>query len=75
MNFLRTGNFRNAGIFVFVCSFVVCSFSVAHSQDITPDLYKALNYRYIGPDGNRVIAVVGEPGNAEERSKALPATA
>ena len=60
----RTGNFRNAGVFVFVFSLVVCSFSVAQSQDITPDLYKALNYRYIGPDGNRVIAVVGEPGNS-----------
>ena len=28
-----------------------------------PELYSTLNYRYIGPDGNRVIAVVGEPGN------------
>lgn len=26
-------------------------------------VYSSLKYRYIGPDGNRVIAVAGEPGN------------
>ncbi len=30
---------------------------------ITPDLYTQLRYRHIGPEGNRVIAVIGEPGN------------
>ncbi len=29
----------------------------------SPDIYKQLKYRYIGPEGNRVIAGVGEPGN------------
>jgi photosystem II stability/assembly factor-like uncharacterized protein len=28
-----------------------------------PDIFEALKYRYIGPPGNRVAAVVGEPGN------------
>ena len=35
----------------------------AMAQEITPDIYKSLRYRYIGPMGNRIIAVVGEPGN------------
>ena len=30
---------------------------------IAPEDYSALRYRFIGPDGNRAIAVVGEPGN------------
>ncbi len=33
------------------------------AQEITPDLYSALRYRYIGPPGNRTAAVVGVPGN------------
>jgi photosystem II stability/assembly factor-like uncharacterized protein len=30
---------------------------------ITPDLYKQLKFRYIGPVGNRIIAIAGVPGN------------
>src|SRR6476659_6819380 len=30
---------------------------------VTPDLYKQLKFRYIGPVGNRVIAVAGVPGD------------
>ncbi len=37
--------------------------SFAFSQDIDPSLYSSLKYRYIGPEGNRVIAVVGVPGD------------
>lgn len=33
------------------------------AQEITPDLYKALKYRHIGPPGNRTAAVVGVPGD------------
>ena len=36
------------------------------SQPVDPgssDIYKQLKYRYVGPEGNRVIAGVGEPGN------------
>src|ERR1043165_7699774 len=29
---------------------------------ITPDTYKALKFRYVGPVGNRIIAVAGVPG-------------
>ena len=30
---------------------------------LTPDLYKQLKFRYIGPVGNRVIAIAGVPAN------------
>jgi len=35
----------------------------SYAQEITPDLYKVLRYRHIGPPGNRTAAVCGEPGN------------
>ncbi len=34
------------------------------SPRLDPDVYNALKFRYIGPVGNRVIAVAGIPGNA-----------
>jgi photosystem II stability/assembly factor-like uncharacterized protein len=37
--------------------------SVAQSYD--PALFKDLRFRFIGPDGNRAIAVAGEPGNPQ----------
>jgi len=33
------------------------------AQQMTPDLYSGLKYRYIGPPGNRTSAVVGVPGD------------
>jgi len=33
------------------------------TAQVKPDLFQALNYRYIGPIGNRVVAVAGIPGN------------
>jgi photosystem II stability/assembly factor-like uncharacterized protein len=36
---------------------------VVLAQQIRPDLYKSLPYRYIGPPGNRTAAVVGVPGD------------
>lgn len=38
-------------------------FTPSLAQNITPDVYEGLKYRYIGPPGNRTSAVVGEPGN------------
>ncbi len=32
-------------------------------QAVDPDVYSSLEYRFIGPDGNRAIAVVGVPGD------------
>ncbi len=37
--------------------------SPAYAQEINPDLYSQLEYRHIGPQGNRVVAVVGVPGD------------
>lgn len=33
----------------------------AQKQD--PSVFKELNFRFIGPEGNRAIAIAGEPGN------------
>ncbi len=33
------------------------------AQEISPDLYQQLQYRHIGPIGNRVSAVIGIPGD------------
>src|SRR5947209_4595800 len=40
--------------------------AVVHSQQppINPNLYTQLKFRYIGPVGNRIIAIAGLPGNA-----------
>jgi photosystem II stability/assembly factor-like uncharacterized protein len=37
--------------------------SAASAQQVDPSQLDALRYRFIGPDGNRVSAVMGEPGN------------
>ncbi|MGM0465231.1 MAG: sialidase [Acidobacteriota bacterium] len=37
--------------------------SQGFSQQITPDTYNVLRYRYIGPPGNRTSAVMGVPGD------------
>ncbi len=33
------------------------------AQQVTPEIYKALRYRHIGPPGNRTAAVVSVPGD------------
>ncbi len=35
----------------------------AQAEKIGPDLYSQLEYRHIGPQGNRVVAVAGVPGD------------
>src|SRR5262245_11367478 len=35
----------------------------AQPQPLVPNIYKALKFRYIGPGGNRIIAIAGVPGN------------
>jgi photosystem II stability/assembly factor-like uncharacterized protein len=37
----------------------------ASAPPLRPDLYRTLSFRFIGPDGNRVSAVLGVPGNPE----------
>src|ERR1041385_8504257 len=38
--------------------------SVARAQEIDTTLWARLRYRFVGPEGNRAVAVVGEPGNS-----------
>src|SRR5579859_5188259 len=35
----------------------------AQSPSPSPDTYQQLKFRYIGPVGNRIIAIAGLPGN------------
>ena len=37
--------------------------STGFAQAFDPEVYSSLEYRFIGPDGNRAIAVVGVPGD------------
>lgn len=46
-----------AGLFILLTS-LFCG-----AQKIDSSVYSNLKFRFIGPDGNRAIAVVGEPGN------------
>ncbi len=44
--------------------FVMCTGGLAIlAQEIDPQIYGSLQYRHIGPPGNRTSAVVGESGN------------
>src|SRR3989442_4473214 len=36
---------------------------LALPQQLAPALWARLHYRFVGPEGNRAVAVVGEPGN------------
>ena len=49
----------------FILAVFIYLFSVsAFSQINSTDPFSELRFRFIGPDGNRAIAVVGEPGNS-----------
>ena len=50
---------RRAGVAVLSA----CLWSIAAPRAQTPDVYAQLKFRYIGPVGNRVIAVAGVPNN------------
>ncbi|MEQ8425269.1 MAG: hypothetical protein RIA63_11205 [Cyclobacteriaceae bacterium] len=39
------------------------SLSLCNAQSYNPETFSQLKFRFIGPDGNRAISVVGEPGN------------
>ena len=49
--------------FVIISSFVLVEAPPLEGQQVDPSLLSGLSYRFIGPDGNRVISVLGEPGN------------
>jgi hypothetical protein len=48
---------------VVLCLVFLTNVGIASAQEINPDIYKQLKYRFIGPQGNRVIAVAGVPGD------------
>lgn len=54
---------RNVAIILAILS-IISKPLFASGQDVKPELFKQLKYRHIGPVGNRVIAVVGVPGDA-----------
>ncbi len=58
-NRLRYGFCVTIAILLFVFS----GLSDSYAQEITPEIYSQLKYRYIGPPGNRTSAVVGVPGD------------
>ncbi len=55
---------RTHRIFVIVAALSVCVIALA-AQNGAPaaDLYQSLPFRFIGPTGNRVVAVAGVPGD------------
>ncbi len=55
---------KRAGMFVFAAMLLFFAARIsAQEPQIKPEVYDALKYRYIGPEGNRATAVVGIPGN------------
>ena len=43
---------------------ISCAATTSFAQRLDPKAYSDLHWRFIGPDGNRAIAVVGEPGES-----------
>src|SRR5437764_11748707 len=37
--------------------------ALAPAQEVDTTLWTRLRFRFVGPEGNRAVAVVGEPGN------------
>jgi photosystem II stability/assembly factor-like uncharacterized protein len=54
---------RGAALFVLTVAAAGSLLRAQSPASITPDLYKQLKFRYIGPVGNRIIAIAGVPGN------------
>jgi len=50
-------------ILIFLVFFLTLSQLLLLAKEITPDVYRVLRYRHIGPPGNRTAAVVGVPGD------------
>ncbi|MBS1952412.1 MAG: Glycosyl hydrolase, BNR repeat precursor [Cytophagales bacterium] len=47
----------------FLLFIAITAFFVTKGQSFDPAVFSQLRFRFIGPDGNRMIAVAGEPGN------------
>jgi len=53
--------YRRTGLIAMVAAALLAA--VARAQQPTPDVYRQIKYRYIGPVGNRLISLAGLPGN------------
>ena len=51
-------------ISLFFLLIFICSVKSFFAQTVGTNPFAAMPFRFIGPDGNRAIAVVGEPGNS-----------
>ncbi|MCP5047039.1 MAG: sialidase [bacterium] len=63
---LKSNSFKNSRFLPIIITGLVIllgCFNQSVAQQITPDVYSELKYRYIGPEGNRASAVVGVPGD------------
>jgi photosystem II stability/assembly factor-like uncharacterized protein len=58
IRFLRLRSF--AAVFGVI---MVLATPATFARDLNSDVYGQLNFRHIGPEGNRVIAIAGNPGN------------
>jgi photosystem II stability/assembly factor-like uncharacterized protein len=64
MRFPRQNWSRMAGILAIAALLVLVSLAFpAFAQNVTAEVYGQLQYRYIGPPGNRTAAVAGVPGD------------
>jgi photosystem II stability/assembly factor-like uncharacterized protein len=50
-------------LLITLLALLAASIPTVHAQQIDPRTYGQLRFRFIGPQGNRVSAVIGEPGN------------
>ena len=60
---LRRNTRRVICLIALTCVVFAGLLSPGHAQVIHPDVYSELPYRHIGPEGNRVVAAVGVPGD------------
>ena len=58
-----TGNMSVAGRCLALCLGATILSTAAAAQSLTPDLYRSLAFRHIGPPGNRVNAIAGVAGD------------
>src|ERR1051325_9240753 len=56
---------RSFALFLLVCALTAGSVLLRGqgAAPLAPEVYKALKFRYIGPVGNRVVAIAGIPGD------------
>ena len=59
---LRSFWFTAVAMLTFVAVYLTPG-AAQQAARVSPDVYSQLRWRFIGPEGNRISAVVGVPGN------------